>query len=101
MKSVIFTLLFVNIFIFLCEAKEPALKPSILFIPLDARPPCLKMTKKMGLIGNAELISRPMSILGNSKARKFKGFQCLDIAARSGTYCLFLSRFVTRIRNSQ
>lgn len=65
MKSVIFTLLFVNIFIFLCEAKEPASKPSILFIPLDASPPCLKMTEKMGLIGNAELISPPMRTLGN------------------------------------
>lgn len=94
MKSVIFTLLFVNIFIFLCEAKEPDLNPSILFIPLDASPPRLKMTEKMGLIGNAKLISPSKSILGNSEARKFMGFQYLDIAARSGTYCLFLSRFV-------
>jgi len=65
MKSVIFTFLFVNIFISLSEAKEPDLKPRILFIPLDARPPCLKMTEKMGLIGNAEVISPPAELLGN------------------------------------
>jgi len=58
-----FILLIINIFI--CEARNSALRPKILFIPLDARPPCLKMTEKMGLIGNAEIISPPMKMLGN------------------------------------
>jgi hypothetical protein len=66
MKSfVTFTFMFVIMFIFLCEAKELNLKPRILFIPLDARPPCLKLTEKMGLIGNAEVVSPPMQMLGN------------------------------------
>ncbi len=49
----------------LCAAKGPALRPRILFIPLDARPPCLKMTEKMGLIGNADIVSPPLEMLGN------------------------------------
>ena len=41
-------------------------KPSmrILFIPLDDRPPCLQFTIKMGMIGNAELVTPPKALLG-------------------------------------
>jgi hypothetical protein len=66
MKKIgIFAFILLNTFTFICEAKDPVQNPRILFIPLDARPPCLKMTEKMGLIGNAEVISPPLSLLGN------------------------------------
>jgi hypothetical protein len=64
-KVAAFTILFLSILTAFCEAKGPALAPKILFIPLDSRPPCLKMTEKMGLIGNATVVSPPMEMLGN------------------------------------
>lgn len=36
----------------------------ILFIPLDDRPPCLQFTQKMGLIGDAQVVSPPLELLG-------------------------------------
>lgn len=64
-RAVTLTFMFVGLFISWCKAEKPDLKPRILFIPLDARPPCLKMTEKMGLIGHAELIAPPLEMLGN------------------------------------
>lgn len=45
---------------------QPGNKPSltILFIPLDDRPPCLQFTLRMALIGDAEIITPPKEILG-------------------------------------
>jgi hypothetical protein len=60
-----FTIIFLVIFTSFSEAKRPVLAPKILFIPLDDRPPCLKMTEKMGLIGNATVVSPPLELLGN------------------------------------
>lgn len=64
-RCISFTIVFLGVFFTFCEAKGPVLRPRILFIPLDTRPPCLKMTEKMGLIGNAEVVSPPLEILGN------------------------------------
>ena len=36
----------------------------ILFVPLDDRPPCLQFTVKMGMIGNAEVVAPPKTLLG-------------------------------------
>lgn len=36
----------------------------ILLIPLDDRPPCLQMPVKMGLIGDAEVVTPPRELLG-------------------------------------
>lgn len=36
----------------------------ILLIPLDDRPPCLQFPVKMGLIGDAEIVSPPVELLG-------------------------------------
>lgn len=36
----------------------------IVLIPLDDRPPCLQFPSKMGLIGHAEIVCPPRSILG-------------------------------------
>lgn len=56
------TILFQIFFVALVSAAPK--KTRILFIPLDTRPPCLKLTEKMGLIGNADVIAPPMSMLG-------------------------------------
>lgn len=41
-------------------------KPSVkvLFIPLDDRPPCLQFTMKMGIIGDADVVTPPIELLG-------------------------------------
>lgn len=44
---------------------QQKLSSKILFVPLDPRPPCLKLTQKMGLIGDAEVVAPPMEFLGN------------------------------------
>ena len=36
----------------------------ILLIPLDDRPPCLQFTVKIGLIGDAEIVTPPSELLG-------------------------------------
>ncbi len=36
----------------------------ILFIPLDDRPPCLQFTQRIGLIGDADLVTPPKELLG-------------------------------------
>jgi hypothetical protein len=36
----------------------------VLFIPLDDRPPCLQFTQRIGLIGNADVITPPKELLG-------------------------------------
>jgi hypothetical protein len=50
----------------LLATAQRVFKPSfkILFVPLDDRPPCLQFTKRMGLIGNVELVSPPAALLG-------------------------------------
>lgn len=64
-KSIVLTLVLLSFVINGFAQKTTKLSSKILFIPLDARPPCLKMTEKMGLIGDAEVISPPMALLGN------------------------------------
>lgn len=49
----------------LALAQTPAtLGKKILFIPLDDRPPCLQFTQKMGLVGDAQVVSPPLELLG-------------------------------------
>ena len=43
---------------------KPTVKTKILLIPLDDRPPTLQFTVKMGLIGNAEVVTPPKEMLG-------------------------------------
>ena len=43
---------------------QEKLSARILFIPLDDRPPCMKFTLKMGLIGDVELITPPRKMIG-------------------------------------
>ena len=43
---------------------QSKLTSKILLIPLDDRPPCLQMPVKMGLIGDAEIITPPRNLLG-------------------------------------
>jgi len=42
----------------------PHYSTRILFIPLDDRPPCLQFTERMGLIGDAQVITPPKELLG-------------------------------------
>ncbi|WP_159470524.1 DUF4127 family protein [Dyadobacter sp. 3J3] len=65
MKNYISLLIILLIGVQTFAQKTARLSSKILFIPLDARPPCLKMTEKMGLIGDAEVISPPLELLGN------------------------------------
>ncbi|QIP17014.1 DUF4127 family protein [Spirosoma aureum] len=44
--------------------KEPAYNARILLIPLDDRPPCLQFTQRMGLIGDAQVVTPPLELLG-------------------------------------
>lgn len=48
----------------LAHAGNAADKARILFIPLDDRPPCLQFTERMGLIGDANVVSPPVAMLG-------------------------------------
>ena len=64
-RRITFAVVLLNLFVCAFVAAQPSQNPRILFVPLDARPPCLKMTEKMGLIGNAEVISPPLDLLGN------------------------------------
>ena len=64
-RNITFAVVLLNLFVCAFPAVQPSQNPRILFVPLDARPPCLKMTEKMGLIGNAEVISPPLDLLGN------------------------------------
>ncbi len=43
---------------------QPELPTKILLIPLDDRPPCLQFPVKMGLIGDAEVVTPPLELLG-------------------------------------
>ncbi len=43
---------------------QPKMSSRILLIPLDDRPPCLQFPVKMGLIGDAEIVTPPREILG-------------------------------------
>jgi hypothetical protein len=45
-------------------SKEPAYNARILLIPLDDRPPCLQFTERMGLIGDAQVVTPPFNLLG-------------------------------------
>jgi Protein of unknown function (DUF4127) len=45
-------------------AQKSAHTTHILLIPLDDRPPCLQFVAKMGLIGDAQLITPPRELLG-------------------------------------
>ncbi len=42
----------------------PKMSSRILLIPLDDRPPCLQFPVKMGLIGDAEIVTPPRELLG-------------------------------------
>ena len=64
-RRITFAVVLLNLFVCAFAAAQPSQNSRILFVPLDARPPCLKMTEKMGLIGNAEVISPPLDLLGN------------------------------------
>lgn len=43
---------------------QPKMSARILLIPLDDRPPCLQFPVRMGLIGDAEVVSPPKEMLG-------------------------------------
>ncbi|MBA3335052.1 MAG: DUF4127 family protein, partial [Acidobacteria bacterium] len=43
---------------------QPKISSRILLIPLDDRPPCLQFPVKMGLIGDAEIVTPPKELLG-------------------------------------
>ena len=43
---------------------DPPYATRILFIPLDNRPPCLQFTVRMGQIGNAQVVTPPVALLG-------------------------------------
>ncbi len=43
---------------------QPKLNTKILLVPLDDRPPCLQFTVKIGLIGDAEIVTPPRELLG-------------------------------------
>lgn len=43
---------------------QPKMSSRILLIPLDDRPPCLQFPVKMGLIGDAEIVTPPRETLG-------------------------------------
>lgn len=64
-KKIVLILVLLSFVINSFAQKTVKLSSKILFIPLDARPPCLKMTEKMGLIGDAEVIAPPLALLGN------------------------------------
>ncbi|MDQ3041151.1 MAG: DUF4127 family protein [Acidobacteriota bacterium] len=62
-------LLFVLIAAFALSLKSfaqtpPKMNARILLIPLDDRPPCLQFTVRMGLIGDAEIVTPPREMLG-------------------------------------
>jgi len=66
MKKYLIAVLFVAACASLSFAQQKSGPSSrILLIPLDARPPCLKLTEKMGLIGDAQIVSPPLELLGN------------------------------------
>ncbi len=44
--------------------KDPVYNARILLIPLDDRPPCLQFTQRMAMIGNAEVVTPPLDLLG-------------------------------------
>lgn len=44
--------------------KAPNFHARILLIPLDDRPPCLQFTQRMGRIGDAEVVTPPLELLG-------------------------------------
>jgi hypothetical protein len=47
-----------------CAQNQSKQRTKILLIPMDERPPCLQFTEKMGLIGDAEVVSPPKELLG-------------------------------------
>ena len=49
---------------FLAVHAQPKLTSRILLIPLDDRPPCLQFPVKMGLIGDADVVTPPRELLG-------------------------------------
>jgi hypothetical protein len=63
--SSVFICGFVLLFAFSSPAQnQPKMSSRILLIPLDDRPPCLQFTVKMGLIGDAEVVTPPRELLG-------------------------------------
>ncbi|WP_247236564.1 DUF4127 family protein [Telluribacter sp. SYSU D00476] len=46
------------------EAQTPAFSTRVLLIPLDDRPTSTQFTTRMGLIGNAEVVTPPRELLG-------------------------------------
>ncbi len=68
LKNLQFPVYFCALILFFTVAafaqNQPAAMTKILFIPLDDRPPTLQFTVKMGLIGNAEVVTPPKEMLG-------------------------------------
>ncbi len=62
-KSVLFIIVFSCVLSAYTQV-IPKASTRILFIPLDDRPPCLQFTVKMGMIGNAEVVTPPKALLG-------------------------------------
>lgn len=55
---------FAAVFLSSCAEHQTERQAKILLIPLDDRPPCLQFTERIGLIGNAEVVSPPKEMLG-------------------------------------
>jgi hypothetical protein len=66
MKNIykIFCILCVLVGLFSVANAQTKLSSKILLIPLDDRPPCLQFPVKMGLIGDAEIVTPPRKLLG-------------------------------------
>ncbi|MCK8492978.1 DUF4127 family protein [Spirosoma sp. RP8] len=56
--------LFAGLWLPASAGTAPAFHARILLIPLDDRPPCLQFTQRMGRIGDAEVVTPPMELLG-------------------------------------
>ncbi|GLU52645.1 DUF4127 family protein [Dyadobacter frigoris] len=64
-KYIVLTFILVSVSLNMSARDRSSLRSKILFIPLDNRPPCLKMPEKMGLIADAQVVSPPEALLGN------------------------------------
>lgn len=63
-KTFLVTLIFLFLSSFALAQTPLKYSSRILLIPLDDRPPCLQFPVKMGLIGDAEVVTPPRELLG-------------------------------------